>query len=131
MGNGLIRGMQREAWMSELSWNIVKEPNKGRGSGPATCLDISAKAPSGGKMVSRDSDKEAADKLAEDRAAAGAVALFGEQAAVAVAYCGLEAWFEGNKEQSRQWGKVLRRLANQQKSCRQKSLRSCASVEQA
>lgn len=63
-------------------------------------------------MVPRHLDKEAADELPEERVAAGAVALFGDDATVAVAYCGLDAWFEGKSEQTRQWGRVLRRLAN-------------------
>ncbi|MFN7103533.1 MAG: hypothetical protein ACK4N1_13030 [Pseudorhizobium sp.] len=62
--------------------------------------------------MARDKKQEQADNQFEEKAAADAVALFGPEAAIAVAYCGLDAWFEGQQEESRRWGKVLRRLAN-------------------
>nr|CAI0341090.1 conserved hypothetical protein [Rhizobiaceae bacterium] len=37
-------------------------------------------------------------------------AIFGENALMAVAYCGLDAWLEGNEQESELWGRVLNRL---------------------
>lgn len=36
--------------------------------------------------------------------------MFGENALTAVAYCGLDAWLEGNQQESQLWGCVLKRL---------------------
>lgn len=62
--------------------------------------------------MAQDSNKEHAERQAKEMAARDAIALFGAEAATAVAYCGLDAWFEGHQEESRRWGKVLRRLSN-------------------
>jgi hypothetical protein len=42
--------------------------------------------------------------------AAEARAMFADQAATAVAFCGLEAWFDGQTGETRQWADILRRL---------------------
>ncbi len=40
-----------------------------------------------------------------------AVQIFGSNAPTAVAYCGLDAWLEGDDKKVRFWGEVLNRLA--------------------
>lgn len=39
-------------------------------------------------------------------------ALFGSEAATAVAFCGLDAWFEGEEEEFRRLAGLFRRLRN-------------------
>lgn len=44
------------------------------------------------------------------RMTAGAIGIFGEEAPTAVAYCGLDAWLEGDEKQVALWGEVFNRL---------------------
>jgi len=55
---------------------------------------------------------EPALKISPDasRITTGAIQMFGDNAPTAVAYCGLDAWFEGDDEQVKFWGEVLNRL---------------------
>jgi hypothetical protein len=39
-------------------------------------------------------------------------ALYGSDAATAVAYCGLDAWFEGEEVEFRRFAQLFRRLMN-------------------
>ena len=39
-------------------------------------------------------------------------ALYGSDAAIAVAYCGLDAWFEGEEVELRRFARLFRRLIN-------------------
>jgi hypothetical protein len=39
-------------------------------------------------------------------------ALFGSEAATAIAYCGLDAWFDDNEAEFRRFARVFRRLLN-------------------
>lgn len=48
----------------------------------------------------------------DDIIVAQAHALFGSEAATAVAYCGLDAWFEGEEEEFRRLAALFRRLRN-------------------
>ncbi|WLR95732.1 hypothetical protein [Shinella zoogloeoides] len=41
---------------------------------------------------------------------AGAIEMFGGNAPTAVAYCGLDAWLEGDEKQVALWGEVFNRL---------------------
>ena len=41
---------------------------------------------------------------------AEAIQIFGSNATTAVAYCGLDAWLEGDDTKVRFWGQVLNRL---------------------
>lgn len=41
---------------------------------------------------------------------AGAIEMFGREAPTAVAYCGLDAWLEGDEKQVALWGEVFNRL---------------------
>lgn len=41
-----------------------------------------------------------------------AEALFGSDAATAVAYCGIDAWLEGNTSEFEQWVVTFQRLRN-------------------
>ncbi len=41
-----------------------------------------------------------------------AFALYGSEAATAVAYGGLDAWFEGEEEEFRRFARIFRRLRN-------------------
>lgn len=56
------------------------------------------------KMERFDTNAEASSLGIEARA------VFGENALTAVAYCGLDAWLEGNEQESELWGRVLKRL---------------------
>jgi hypothetical protein len=49
---------------------------------------------------------------AEDAFIAEAHALYGSEAATAVAYCGLDAWFEGKEREFRRFAEMFRRLRN-------------------
>ncbi len=44
------------------------------------------------------------------RMMAGAIQMFGGNAPTAVAYCGLDAWFEGDDKQVAFWSDVFNRL---------------------
>jgi len=44
------------------------------------------------------------------RMTAGAIEMFGREAPTAVAYCGLDAWLEGDEKQVALWGEVFNRL---------------------
>ena len=44
------------------------------------------------------------------RMTAGAIEMFGGNAPTAVAYCGLDAWLEGDEKHVALWGEVLNRL---------------------
>ena len=44
------------------------------------------------------------------RMTAGAIEMFGRDAPTAVAYCGLDAWLEGDEKQVALWGEVFKRL---------------------
>ena len=39
-------------------------------------------------------------------------ALYGSKAATVIAYCGLEAWFEGEEVEFRRFARLFRRLMN-------------------
>lgn len=41
-----------------------------------------------------------------------ALALYGSEAATAVAYCGLDAWFDCEEEEFRRLARIFRRLRN-------------------
>ncbi|WP_179145431.1 hypothetical protein [Rhizobium sp. RU36D] len=41
-----------------------------------------------------------------------ALALYGGDASTAVAYCGVDAWFEGCDDELRRWADVYKRLGN-------------------
>lgn len=41
-----------------------------------------------------------------------AVTIYGAEARTAVAYCGLDAWFEGNDDEFRQWASLYRQFSN-------------------
>ena len=49
---------------------------------------------------------------ANDSLIAEAHALYGSDAATAVAYCGLDAWFEGEEVEFRRFARLFRRLRN-------------------
>jgi hypothetical protein len=68
--------------------------------------------PSRGQRMVRSRAGTPTDPQTEERLAAEAIALFGENAPVAIAYCGLDAWFEGNVDEGHQWSWILRRLSN-------------------
>jgi hypothetical protein len=58
-------------------------------------------------------DQQAAvEEIAEERAYVDALTLFGDDAATAIAYCGIDAWFDGKENETRQWGRIYRRLRN-------------------
>lgn len=90
----------------------------GRGYQPPEAATIEATAgslpdnPSGEHRLSRSSAGEPTAPQVEERLVTEAIALFGENAPVAIAYCGLDAWFEGNADESRQWSRILHRLSN-------------------
>lgn len=52
------------------------------------------------------------DRALIDEIAANAVIHFGPDAALAAAYCGIDAWFEGNDDETRHWTCILERLQN-------------------
>ncbi len=56
------------------------------------------------KLERFDTNAEAASLGIEARA------IFGENALTAVAYCGLDAWLEGDEQESDLWCCVLKRL---------------------
>ena len=49
---------------------------------------------------------------AEDTIIAQAHALYGSEAATAIAYCGMDAWFEGEDVELRRFADMFRRLRN-------------------
>ncbi len=49
---------------------------------------------------------------ADDALIAEAHSLYGSDAATAVAYCGLNAWFEGEEVEFRRFARLFRRLIN-------------------
>lgn len=49
---------------------------------------------------------------ADDAIIAEAVALYGSEAATAVAFCGLDAWFEDEEVEFRRFARLFRRLRN-------------------
>jgi len=49
---------------------------------------------------------------ADDAIIAEALALYGSEAATAVAYCGLEAWSEDEEDEFRRFARLFRRLRN-------------------
>lgn len=49
---------------------------------------------------------------AEDTISAQAHALYGSEAATAIAYCGMDAWFEGEEVEFRRFAEMFRRLRN-------------------
>ncbi len=49
---------------------------------------------------------------ADDAITAEALALYGSEAATAVAYCGLEAWSEDEKAEFRRFARLFRPLRN-------------------
>lgn len=49
---------------------------------------------------------------AEDAIIDQARALYGSEAATAVAYCGLDAWFENEEVEFRRFARMFRRLRN-------------------
>ena len=49
---------------------------------------------------------------ADDVIIAEVLALYGSEAATAVAYCGLEAWFEDEEVEFRRFAQMFRRLRN-------------------
>ncbi|CAN7593021.1 hypothetical protein [Pararhizobium sp. LjRoot238] len=49
---------------------------------------------------------------ADDAIIDQALALYGSEAATAVAYCGLDAWFEDEEEEFRRFTRIFRRLRN-------------------
>ncbi|MDY6963099.1 MAG: hypothetical protein SV862_14510 [Pseudomonadota bacterium] len=55
---------------------------------------------------------DAVSRQQEGEIAAEARALFADQATTAVAFCGLDAWFDGNPAETRRWANILRRLQN-------------------
>jgi hypothetical protein len=54
----------------------------------------------------------AQDNSGDDAVIDQAHALYGSDAATAVAYCGLDAWFEGEEEEFRRFARLFRRLMN-------------------
>ncbi|MBB5538933.1 hypothetical protein [Rhizobium giardinii] len=50
--------------------------------------------------------------MADEAIIAEAHALYGSDAATAVAYCGLDAWFEGEEVEFRRFARLFRRLRN-------------------
>lgn len=51
-------------------------------------------------------------KLVDDAIIDQAHALYGSEAATAVAYCALDAWFEDEQEEFRRFARLFRRLMN-------------------
>jgi hypothetical protein len=49
---------------------------------------------------------------AGDTIIAQAHALYGSEAATAIAYCGMDAWFEGEEVEFRHFAEMFRRLRN-------------------
>lgn len=58
------------------------------------------------------SQPAAQGKLADDAIIDQAYALYGSDAATAVAYCGLDAWFESEEVEFRRFAQLFRRLMN-------------------
>ena len=52
------------------------------------------------------------DSPADDAIIDQAHALYGSDAATAMAYCGLDAWFEGEEVEFRRFARLFRRLRN-------------------
>lgn len=52
------------------------------------------------------------DNALINKVAADAVTHFGPDAATAAAFCGIDAWFEGNDDETRHWTRILERLQN-------------------
>ncbi|MFN7025782.1 MAG: hypothetical protein ACK4QP_14965 [Pseudorhizobium sp.] len=59
-----------------------------------------------------DATAVACDRQDDSELAAEALALFGEDAGTAVAYCGIDAWFEGSAAETQKWARIFARLKN-------------------
>jgi hypothetical protein len=62
------------------------------------------------EQTSSDATKKAQPN--DDAVIEQAHALYGSEAATAIAFCGLDAWFEGEEEEFRRLAGVFRRLRN-------------------
>lgn len=58
----------------------------------------------------RDDPDDVVSRQQEGEIAAEARLLFADEATTAVAFCGLDAWFDGDTDETRRWANILRRL---------------------